>query len=276
VKPEDLKETSKDKWGAAPAGWTFGGGAEIGTRQFFENVLRKRSTWEQPWLFELVPFSSFRGLEVLELGCGAGYDAYEFCRQGADFSGIDITPQNPLRTLTHLGHYGYAPKLAEADAELLPFKDGTFDAVYSNGVLHHTPDMVRAFREARRVLKPRGELWLVVYHRDSIFHWLNVVLVQYLLNRGFRHRTYRHQLSMIEMTPSRSLPLVNVYSRHRLRTLLHRGGFEVRNLWVRKLVWEDLPPLRGSWRISSRIPQPCLDLVGRWFGWYLIAHARKR
>jgi ubiquinone/menaquinone biosynthesis C-methylase UbiE len=46
----------------------------------------------------------------------------------------------------------------EADAEQLPFDDGSFDLVFGHAVLHHVPGLERAFREFRRVLRPGGAL----------------------------------------------------------------------------------------------------------------------
>src|SRR5271170_4985229 len=116
------KRNAQAVWGATPAGSTYGGGASYGTKEYFDNVLARRSTEEQPWLTELVPFSSFAGKGVLEIGCGAGYDAYEICRRRAHYVGIDIAPENPPRARKHLSAYGLEPRLLEADAETLPFR----------------------------------------------------------------------------------------------------------------------------------------------------------
>ena len=89
--------------GHNPAGHTLGKGLEVGSCEFFETVLKKRIEYEQPWLFELVPFEIMGGKKVLEVGFGAGYDAYEFCRHGAVYSGIDITPENIDRDLAPTG-----------------------------------------------------------------------------------------------------------------------------------------------------------------------------
>src|SRR5205814_2117072 len=55
-----------------------------------------------------------------------------------------------------------------ADAENLPFSDESFDVVFSYGVLHHTPDTVRAYAEAWRVLRKGGELRTMIYHSPSV------------------------------------------------------------------------------------------------------------
>ena len=47
------KEAARQVWGASPAGCLYGEGAAIGIRECFENVIRKRPTYELPWLFEV-------------------------------------------------------------------------------------------------------------------------------------------------------------------------------------------------------------------------------
>ena len=253
----------------------FGGGAEPGTREFFEAVLERRSSYEMPWLPALVPFSTFVGKRVLEIGCGAGYDAYEFMRHGADYTGIDIAPENVDRVRMHLAHFGFRPQVMEADAENLPFADGTFDIVYANGVLHHTPDMPRSFREAFRVLRPGGEFYVVVYNRNSIYYKLSLALVEQLLKGGFRERSLRTRLAMVEYSTSDELPLVQVHSPRQVRAILAEAGFKPVATAVRKLVAMDLPSLPYVRRLWSRIPQSWLDRLGNRWGWYVIARARR-
>jgi ubiquinone/menaquinone biosynthesis C-methylase UbiE len=271
----DFKQRSMRVWGASPAGSTHAPGLEPGTKEFFETVLQKRSTYEFTWIRELLPFEAMRGKKVLELGCGAGYDAYEFCRHGADYTGIDIAPENPARTKRHLQFYGYTPHVRQGDAENLAFPDQSFEVVFSNGVLHCTPDMEKSFREARRVLKNGGVFWVSVYHRNSIFYWVTLFLINHLLAFGFLRKSFKDRLAMIEYTTSGETPLVNVYSRSGLRKILRKCGFQVESIWVRKLVKEDLPAARVLGYIWGLIPQSVLDGVGKIWGWYVIAKAKK-
>jgi SAM-dependent methyltransferase len=271
---ESSKAAARAVWGASPAGTTFGGGATPGTREFFDTARKKRQTEEQPWLADLVPFDSFRDQRVLELGCGAGFDAYTLAASGAVYSGIDLTPENVERTRSHLAIYGFSGDIRVADAEELPFDGSEFDVVFSNGVLHHTPDIEQAFREAARVLRPGGEIWVVLYHRDSIFYWLSLGVFDHVIRGGFRRQSFRDRVAMVEYTTSDALPLVNVYTRSQVAKLLRAAGFQQVATTVRKLRPEDLPGIPLLARLWRWIPQGWLDRVGRHVGWYVIARAR--
>jgi ubiquinone/menaquinone biosynthesis C-methylase UbiE len=224
---------------------------------------------------KLVPFPTFRGKQVLEIGCGAGYDAFEFMRNGADYTGIDLVPENPNRVRKHLGYFGFEPRVLEADAESLPFEDETFDVVFSNGVLMSTPDMDRAFREANRVLRRGGEFYLTVYNRDSVFYWLSVVLFDHVLRGGFLNRSLAERRSLIEYTTSKERPLVDVYSRRQVVEKLEEAGFHPVATRVRKLVAEDLPGIPLVGRLWPYVPQRWFDELAKRWGWYVVARARR-
>ncbi|MFN8006076.1 MAG: class I SAM-dependent methyltransferase [Terriglobia bacterium] len=275
--PSDQLEKSQTKsvWGAKPAGSIFAKDLTPGTFEFFEKTMKARNEYEMPRVLDLIPFASMGRRKVLELGCGAGYDALAFCRNQADYTGIDLTPENIQRTRTHLEYFGYHPDIQEGDAEHLSFASSSFDVVYSNGVLHHTPHIEKSFAEAYRVLTPGGRFWVILYYRHSIFYWITLGLVDHCLRMGFTKRSFSERLAMIEYTTSQALPGVRVYSRRDLRQLLNSAGFSVEGLWVRKLNREDLPAIPIAGRLWKWIPQSWLDSLGKRWGWYLIAEARK-
>jgi len=274
MKPKAMEikksEVAAHVWNAAPAGWTHAPGLQPGTRDFFDAVLNRRSRIELPWLIEFFPFKGTQGRDVLELGCGAGYDAYTFCTHGANYTGIDIADKNIERTRKHLAFYGYSPRLMCTDIELLPLPDAAFDVVYSFGVLHHIPDIRCGLQETRRVLRPRGQLWFAVYNKNSIFYWIKLFLIDHLLLRGFRKRTFKQRLTEIECTGSNERPIVNTYTRGEVTRLLKQSGFVVISSGIRKLEADDLPI-----RARFRIPQLWLNLLGRLFGWYIVVRAQK-
>jgi len=265
------KQRAQRVWGATPAGSGLAKGMLPGTREFFESVRKLRNGYELRSVLKLIPFAAFSGSKILEVGCGAGYDALDFCRAGAEYTGIDIAFENVGRTKAHLALYGYEPQAVQGDAEFLSFPDQSFDAAFSNGVLHHTPDTALSFREIRRVLRPGGTFWVILYNRRSVFYGLSLYLCQYILMGGYRSGKFSDRLAKIEYTTSGELPLVKAYTRLEVSTILRQAGFIVEGLWVRMMNREDLPGGdRWLWRW---IPQTVLDWIGRGVGWYIIAKA---
>jgi len=126
-----------------------------------------------------MPLDRLRGLKVLEIGCGAGGHSALFALKGARVTAVDLTADRVRSTAAKfrlLGDLATGCVAMQADAERLPFADGTFDIVYSNGVLHHTADTERAIAEVRRVLKPGGRAAIMLYCRDSWHYWINMLL----------------------------------------------------------------------------------------------------
>jgi ubiquinone/menaquinone biosynthesis C-methylase UbiE len=94
----------------------------------------------------------------LEIGSGTGYFTLNLLRAGliGEATCSDISP-GMLRTLSaNAEQLGLDVRTAPADAERLPFEDGSFDLVLGHAVLHHIPDLPRAFAEFERVLSPGG------------------------------------------------------------------------------------------------------------------------
>jgi SAM-dependent methyltransferase len=161
----DLKERVRAFWQAHPCGTKFSDAA-MGTPEFFERVEAHRYTkeWHIP---DAADFAGASGLRVLEIGCGLGTDGAQFVKAGAYYTGIDLTEAAIELARKRFEVSGLTGELRVADAENLDFTDGSFDLVYSHGVLHHTPDTARAVREIHRVLKPGGRAIVMLYHRGS-------------------------------------------------------------------------------------------------------------
>ncbi len=121
----------------------------------------------EPEILDFADFESARGKRLLEIGVGMGADFVRWVRAGAMATGVDFTERSVTLTRARLQQEGLAADLLVSDAESLPFADGSFDVVYSWGVLHHTTDPSRAVRELRRVVAPNGQIKMMLYHRYS-------------------------------------------------------------------------------------------------------------
>jgi ubiquinone/menaquinone biosynthesis C-methylase UbiE len=125
----------------------------------------------------LLFLESCQGQRLLEIGCGIAIDGRYFASHGVDYNAVDLSGESLGLARRHFELKGLPPRFSNADATRLPFADGTFDVVYSSGVLHHVPDMRAACSEAVRVLRPGGRARIMLYHRHS-YHYL---LVHYVV-----------------------------------------------------------------------------------------------
>ena len=101
------------------------------------------------------------GRLVLDVGCGMGRFADVVSRWGGRVIGIDLS-QAVEAAYANLSNRDNV-RILQADLFHLPFRQGTFDIVYSVGVLHHTPDCEKAFRQLVPFVRPGGRVCLWVY-----------------------------------------------------------------------------------------------------------------
>jgi SAM-dependent methyltransferase len=105
----------------------------------------------------------YRGKRVLDAGCGHGRYLAAFAGMGAEVVGLDAG-RGPELAGVPQGD----PRISVVQGSVLrlPFRDASFDLVFSDGVIHHTPDPRAAFLELARVVKPGGALYVWVYPRE--------------------------------------------------------------------------------------------------------------
>ncbi len=105
-----------------------------------------------------------KGEAVLDIGCGAGIDtivAAMMVGPAGTVAGIDMVPEMLARARENLRMTDLKNVIfEEAYGEKLPFADGGFDVVISNGVFNLIPDKAKALSEVVRVLKPGGRLMM--------------------------------------------------------------------------------------------------------------------
>jgi len=111
------------------------------------------------------PFSlgSIRsGQAVLDYGCGAGFDLFvasKLVGRNGRVCGIDLTAPMVEKAKENLARAGVSTiEVVAVDSEMIPYKDGAFDIVISNGVINLCPDKPACLKEIYRVLKWGGRL----------------------------------------------------------------------------------------------------------------------
>jgi ubiquinone/menaquinone biosynthesis C-methylase UbiE len=263
------KLRAREQWGQDPCGAEYDREHELGTCEFFDEVERYRYQEYAPWMPRLMEFEKFRGKRLLEVGCGMGTDLLQFARGGARCTGIDLTPRSVEITRHRFKLYGADGNFMISDGEHLPFRTESFDVVYSNGVLHHTPDTAGAIREVHRVLRPGGTAKIMLYHRNSLNYWFEIVLRRGILGLEFlRGRSAEEIMSrVIEFSDHDARPLVKVYSRKQKRELF--AMFKDVRVDVEQLTRDELRLL------SPLVSETVFDKLRKKIGWNVIVTAKK-
>ncbi len=188
-----------------------------------------------------MPLQELAGKAVLEIGPGGGGHSCLFKRHGASVTAVDITPQRAISTAFKLGLVaGGEGRAYNADAENLPFRDNSFDIVYSNGVLHHSENTDRTIAEVLRVLKPGGKAVLMLYARHSAVFWGTIVPLGLVTGEMFRWPEAQWVGRVTEGKPKfgqTKNPFTRIYSARELDRLL--GAFIHRHYRKSSFQWDN-------------------------------------
>ncbi len=189
--------------------------------------IEERHFWfvgRRAWLQSMLTRYMGSAKDVLDLGCGSGFNARELSRRGLRVVALDGRPEG-LRSLVgdnasaHKSNLSQDVAAIQADATHLPFRDGSFDAVVMLDVMEHTDD-IALVREVYRVLRDGGMLFLTV----PAMPWL---WSQRDVGAGHRRR----------------------YTRSGLKRLLSRDGWKVKQIsWYQCLLF----PLVLATRLAAR------------------------
>jgi ubiquinone/menaquinone biosynthesis C-methylase UbiE len=116
-----------------------------------------------------------RGARILEVGAGSGRDSLDLMQRGAEVWVVDYTPS----ALRLIGRQPGGERLVRVcgDAFHLPFRDGSFDAVFHQGLLEHFRDPARLLAENARVLRCGGRLLVDVPQRWHYYTPLKHLLI---------------------------------------------------------------------------------------------------
>lgn len=225
-----------------------------------------------PYLLGYLDRFQLAGRRVLEVGLGYGSLGQEIVRRGALYYGLDIAA-GPVQMMQHrlamLGLVG-EERILQGSAAAMPFKNASFDWVYTIGTLHHTGALAESIEEVRRVLVPGGSAVVMLYHEDSARQLLKVRLPAAVARfRGRSGPTPQGVARMYDANSSgAAAPHTEFVSRRAVRSLFSQYA-EVR---IETRNFDDI-------RIRRRLVIPRSRALGspleRWLGLDLYVVARR-
>lgn len=137
-----------------------------------------------------LPVDFFKGKLGLDVGCGAGRHALQASQSGAEIVAVDISQAVDAAQLNNTANKGV--HIIQADVYNLPVKSGTFDFIYSLGVLHHLPDPEKGYKALIPFLRKGGSLfiWLYAFSLRKVALEILRAVAQRLSNTNLRRMAY--------------------------------------------------------------------------------------
>lgn len=211
-------------------------------------------------------FDGSAGRKLLDIGCGPGWLTVTYASAGAFVTAVDLTETAVFITKKVLESKSLSADVHVANAELLPFGDASFDIVVSSGVLHHTPDTVKAFSEAFRVTRPGGRGLITLYRLGALHHPLIFPLVRIAMRMtSTRHPgadlavSARNVNEFVRQYDGEQNPLGIAHSERTWRRVLESAGWEVERAETHYF------PLRMVSALN-RAPEWLHRILDRWCG----------
>lgn len=136
------------------------------------------------------------GGRALEIGCGRGVGVElilsEFSAERVD--AFDLDPDMVRQASARLARHGDRVRLWVGDAARIDAPDGSYDAVFDFGIVHHVPPWRDAVREVHRVLRPGGRFYAEEVLRDFIAHPLWRRVLEHPQEDRFDHEGFLAEL----------------------------------------------------------------------------------
>jgi ubiquinone/menaquinone biosynthesis C-methylase UbiE len=207
--------------------------------------------------------------DALEIGSGTGYFSLNLVQLGVieRLTATDISPGMLARLAATAEALGVGDVTTVAtEAEELPFEDESFDLVLGHAVLHHIPDLDRAFAEFRRVLRPGG---VIAFAGEPSRYGDRLAAMPkrtgMLLAPAWRRLVGARHRAVAEADQSEGHSLegevdVHAFAPADLRRLLRDGGFEDRRVGGEEL-------LSNAWGWGLRTVESSAEPESVPFGW---------
>jgi len=150
--------------------------------QKFSEMLKD---WEKNFRFYFEPVGNINLLKkklILDAGCGKGRHTYYAAKFAKEIIAFDLSQAVDVAFYNNRNSNNI--HFIQADIYNLPFKEESFDFIFSLGVLHHLPTPEEGFKKLLTLLKPKGDILIYVYHSfpKNTFNFYALKFVNFFRN----------------------------------------------------------------------------------------------
>lgn len=179
---------------------------------------------------DLMPVHGQVGKVVLDYGCGPGHDLVGFAEYSSPrrLIGMDVSATSIREARDRLAlHRGNVELLTlDPEEQQIPLADASVDYIHCSGVLHHMADPERILREFRRILRPDGELRIMVYNRASL--WMHLYCAYHIRIAQGRYCEFSLEQTFAKSTDGETCPISGAYDSAEMVRLARKAGLALR------------------------------------------------
>jgi ubiquinone/menaquinone biosynthesis C-methylase UbiE len=233
--------------------------AEVGTIEYF-NEVERRKYFVEPHIIDFAKFDNWSRKKVLEVGCGIGTDAVNFARNGAVYTGVELSNESLSLAKKRFELFELTGTFLKGNAEELDnvLEDVKYDLIYSFGVLHHTPNLSLALKQIRNYCHEKSKVKIMVYASNSY--------KQKMIEAGLDQPEAQY-----------GCPIANTYEKDEITEILKKNGFKVTSIYQSHIFPYQIEPykkykhLKQPWFES--MPAEVFEVLEKNFGWHLLIDA---
>ena len=126
-------------------------------------------------------FSPFKGLDMLDVGCGGGLVTEPLCRLGADMTGLDAGAANIKAAKEHARQHNLDINYAATTVEKMAATGKTFDVVTALEIVEHVADPELFISACCRLVKKNGLLVFSTLNRTPKSYLLGIIAAEHIL-----------------------------------------------------------------------------------------------
>ena len=182
---------------------------------------------QYPGYIDLMPVKNHNNKVVLDYGCGPGNDLVGFSEFSnvKELIGADVSkPALELAKKRLLLHKKDARLLhLEENENKIPLEDNSIDLIHSSGVLHHCKNSDKILKEFKRILRPDGEINIMVYNYNSIWVHLYTAYINQIEKRKYSDLKLIDAFS--KLTDGKHVPISKCYKPEEFVSILNEFGF---------------------------------------------------
>ena len=231
----------------------------VGTKKYFDEV-EARKYFVEPHIPNFASFKSWKDKRVLEIGCGIGTDAVNFAREGAIYTGVELSKESLMLAKQRFETFGLKGTFLEGNAEEIGelLKNQKYDLIYSFGVLHHTPSLSKALNGIRTLCDSNSVFKLMVYAEDS---WKNAMI----------------KAGLDQPEAQYGCPIANTYTRTEIKEELLAQGFKTTSITqdhifpYRVKEYKEYEYIKEPW--FAAMPEVAFKAIESQLGWHLLVDA---